>query len=286
MKDRLLRVQSQLTDRDYVLLGWLADHGLLTTVQIAAALFPSLDFAQERLKKLIELDVLDRFRPQRAHGGSYPYHYVLSQLGVEVMSAQRGEPLPRRDQARQRRWHLTERANLPHLLGVNGFFTALAGHARTHPGTELARWWPAARCQRMGAFAGDSNDINIRTYTPRSRPDGHGIWAADDSRVPFFLEYDTGTERPMSRLVDKLDGYLDLARVIGRVWPVLFWIPNPERERHLHHELTAAGVRYPVATAVHDAGNPAQAVWWLHRRVGAPLALAELGDRNADPDQP
>ncbi len=85
MKDRLLRVQSQLTDRDYVLLGWLADHGLLTTAQIAAALFPSLDFAQERLKKLIELDVVDRFRPQRAHGGSYPYHYVLSQLGVEVI---------------------------------------------------------------------------------------------------------------------------------------------------------------------------------------------------------
>jgi hypothetical protein len=31
--------------------------------------------------------------------------------------------------------------------------------------------------------------------------------------VSFFLEYDTGTKRPISRPVDKIDGYEDLARV-------------------------------------------------------------------------
>ena len=90
--------------------------------------------------------VLDRFRPHRPDGGSHPYHYLLAQLGAEVMAAQRdAEHLPRRDQARKRRWWLTNRTNLPHLLAVNQFFTDLAGHARIHPETELTRWWPSSR---------------------------------------------------------------------------------------------------------------------------------------------
>ena len=277
--DPVLRVQSQITDRDCVLLGWLAEHGVLTSAQIAQALFPSLDYAQERLRILVGLRVLERFRPNRAGGGSFSYHYVLAQLGLEVIAAQRGEHLERgyRDRARRRRWQLTNRANLAHLVGANGFFTALAGHARTRPGCELARWWSARQCQQMGAFAGDDADIAERTYTPKSRPDGHGIWIEDGTQIPFLLEYDTGTERPISRLVDKIDGYEDLARVTGRVWPVLFWLPGPVRERNLHEGLTDAGVRYPVATAIHDAGNPAEAVWWLHRRPGQRLRLAELG---------
>jgi hypothetical protein len=280
MADPVLRVQSQLTTRDLVLLGWLADHGVLTSFQIAHALFPSVDFAQERLRALTQkLEVVGRFRPQRPDGGSYPYHYVLTQLGVEVVAGQRGDELPRKDRARIRRWHLTRRANLPHLLGVNGFFTDLAGHARTHPDSKLLRWWPAVRCQQIGAFAVPGDDVAVFVHTPRSRPDGHGIWAEGDQRVPFFLEYDLGTERPLSRLVDKIHGYHDLADVTGRFWPVLFWLPSPLRERHLHQELTAAGVRYPVATAVHREANginPAEASWWLHRAAVAPLRLADL----------
>lgn len=264
MPDPLLRVQSQLTDRDLALLGWLADHGVLTSFQVAEALYPSLDYAQERLR-------------------------ALTQLGVEVVAAQHGDDLPRRDQARRRRWHLTRRANLPHLLGVNGFFTALAGHARTHPGSSLVRWWPAGRCQQMGAFAEpDDNDVAVRVYQPRSRPDGHGIWVEGDRRVPFFLEYDLGTERPLSRLVDKIDGYRDLAHVTGRLWPVLFWLHSPARERHLHQELAATGTIYPVATAVHTEVtgiNPAEAVWWPHRHHGAPMRLADLPSAGSGAEQ-
>ncbi|MGI5180549.1 replication-relaxation family protein [Dactylosporangium sp. CA-152071] len=279
MTDPVLRVQSQLTDRDHVLLGWLADHGVLTSFQIADALYPSLDYAQERLRRLFRLRVLDRFRPQKPDGGSYPYHYVLDQLGAEVVAAQRGDDPPRRNHARTRRLQLTRRANLPHLLGVNGFFTDLAAHARAHPDAALAQWWPAARCQSMGAFAEPGDDIHVRTHTATSRPDALGVWVEDERRVTFFLEYDTGTERPLSRLVSKLDGYVDLARVTGRVWPVLFWLPSQTRERHLHQHLSGAGIRYPVATAVHrDAGggHPAGPVWWLHRRPGTPRRLADL----------
>src|SRR5690606_26151555 len=79
---------------------------------------------------------------------------------------------PRRDHARRRRHHLTPRANLTHLLGVNRFFTDLAGHARTHPGSELSRWWPASRFHHASGFLHDGDDPTlILASTPR--PDGH-----------------------------------------------------------------------------------------------------------------
>src|SRR3569833_308535 len=231
MSEPILRVQAALTRRDLVLLGWLADHGVLTTEQIAAALFPSVNFAQRRLRALLSMRVVDRFRPQRPDGGSYPYHWLLAQLGTDVVASQRGEPVPRRDQARQRRWQLTSRANLPHLLGVNEFFTQLAAHARTHPEAELRRWWAAARCQQAGAFSSHLRsdgrvDAVALAYRPKVRPDGHGIFTAGNATTAFFLEYDTGTD-PLGRLVEKVDGYHDLARVTGHLWPVLFWVPTP-----------------------------------------------------------
>jgi hypothetical protein len=82
MIDPVLRVQSRLTDRDRILLGWLYDHGVLTSFQIAHALFSSLDFGQRRLRTLHRLGLVARFRPQRMEGGSYPYHYVIDQLGA------------------------------------------------------------------------------------------------------------------------------------------------------------------------------------------------------------
>lgn len=279
MTEPLLRAQARLTTRDLTLLGWLADHGVLTSFQIAHALYPSANFAQRRLRTLLAHGVIDRFRPQRPDGGSYPYHYVLAQLGADVVSAQRGEEPPRRDHARARRWHLTNRANLPHLLGVNDFFIRLAGHARTHPGTALERWWPTKRCQRTGAFAERGlEDPQLLAYVAPIRPDGHGIWTENQRTVAFFLEYDTGTE-PLGTLVAKLDGYERLARVTGNRWPVLFSLHSAVREQHLHRQLSAAGIRYPVATLnrAEPVSDPAEAVWWLHRHDGPLVPLVDLG---------
>ncbi|GAA4690918.1 replication-relaxation family protein [Phytohabitans rumicis] len=275
-----MRVQSRLTDRDHILLGWLADHGVLTSFQIAHALYPSLDFAQRRLRKLCDTGLISRFRPFRADGGTYPYHYVLDQLGVEIVASHRGDELPRKDQAKKRRWHLTTRANLPHLLGTNQFFIDLAGYARTHPEAALVRWWPAARCQQPGAFAEKNDDIQIKVYKPRIRPDGHGIWIENNAVVPFFAEYDTGSE-DLDRLLVKIAGYEDLARVTGQRWPVLFSLHSPVRERHLHQRLAEYEWPVPVATAAregatHTGLSLAEAVWWLHRHDGGLLRLADL----------
>jgi hypothetical protein len=290
MPEAFMRVQARLTDRDHTLLGWLADHGVLTTFQIAHALYPSLDFAQRRLRTLCDLGLLARFRPFRAEGGTHPYHYVLDQLGVDIVAAHRGADLPRRDHARQRRWHLTTRANLPHLLGVNQFFTDLAGHARTHPDTALSRWWPAARCQQTGAFAEPDDDIQIKVYTARIRPDGHGIWTEHHATVPFFVEFDTGTE-PLGTLTDKITNYERLATVTRRIWPVLFSLHATARERHLHQRLANDDIRYPIATTTRDTtthgpADPAEAVWWLHRHPGTRRRLADLATTVIDTHTP
>jgi predicted transcriptional regulator len=297
--EALLRVQSRLTDRDMTLLGWLADHGVLTTAQIAHALYPSLDFAQRRLLKLTRADLLDRFRPQRPDGGSHPYHYLLDQLGVDVMAAQRDEDdLPRRDRARKRRWWLTNRANLPHLLAVNQFFTDLAAHSRTHPDTALERWWPSARCQRQGAFR-DLDPDDTRLFFATIAADGHGIWTTTrrDStggdvtvQVPFFVEVDLSTE-DLPRLAGKVVAYEKWSRTTGHVWPLLFWLDSAVRERHLQDRLRARPTIVPVATAVrpqtHVDAGPAGRLWWLHQaqhrldQAGTALGRLTLVDLGA-----
>ena len=289
---RLLKAQASLTQRDLRLLGWLYDHGVLTTDQIARALFPSPDFAQRRLLKLTNLTVLARFRPQKWDGGSFPYHYVLDQLGTEVVAAQRGDDPPRRDQARRRRHHLTSRANLPHLLGTNQLFIDLAAHERTHPGPRLERWWPASAFHSPAAFyrEGDNPQLMVTTHMPR--PDGHGVWTDDGRTVPFFVEYDRGTER-LEVLTSKVIRYSLLAAMTNRQWPVLFWLPSTRRELNLHHQIAAAEPPHAiVATAAADHAaetglTPADAVWWLHGDDCGRRRLAQLPyfdpDREEEP---
>jgi hypothetical protein len=289
MQEDFLRIQARLTERDHLLLGWLADHNVLTSFQIAHALYPSLDFAQRRLSKLCAKDmlVLGRFRPLRAEGGTYPYHYLLAQRGTELVAVARGEDLPRRDQARKRRWHLTNRANLPHLLGLNQFFIDLAGYARTHPDASLDRWWPASRFTTYHGFLERGDSPTTLPALPQVRPDGHGIFTEHGRSVPFYVEHDTGTE-PLTTLVEKIYGYRSLATKTGRIRPVLFWLPTALRERHLHQRLTEDGVVYPIATAARDTAtqwglSPADEVWQAHRHPGARLRLTDLADLATEP---
>ncbi|GAB3970893.1 replication-relaxation family protein [Plantactinospora veratri] len=280
MDDPVLRVQSQLTNRDQVLLNWLYDHGVLTSFQIAHALFPSLDFCQRRLRTLHRLRLVARFRPQRADGGSYPYHYAIDQLGAEVVAAARDERPPRRDHARAERRRWTSSRTLAHRLGINGFFTDLAGYARTHPGAELRRWLPESACGRAGAFTSPDDPGLVRAYQPRIRPDGYGLWAEDGAEVPVFVEYDSGGEQ-LSVLLGKLAGYQELFATIRRAWPVLFWLHSAARERNLRRLLAEEPPPLPLATGARDhaasAGlSPADAVWAIAYGDGQRYRLVDL----------
>jgi hypothetical protein len=252
--DRVLRLQARLTSRDRRLLDWLSDHQVLTTPQIDHALFGSRRVTQRRLLTLHQLQLLDRFRPLRPGGGSYPWHHVLGQVGAELVAAVRDQPPPRPSETARRARRIATSRVLDHRLGVNQFFTDLAGHARTHPGTRLERWWSEARCAAPGAFApGLVSPI---------RPDGHGIWTDNGRRVGFYLEYDTGTE-DLHTVLSKLARYDTHVVRGGPTWPVLFWLPSPARERHLHTLLHERQSSITVATATcgADAPGPATTQW-------------------------
>jgi hypothetical protein len=272
--DPVLQAQHHLNDRDWRLLGWLADHRVLTSFQIANALFPSVNYAQRRLTDLIGLGVLERFRPFRLQGGSYPYHYALAHTGAVIIAASRGENPPRRGDSTTRLHRIATSRNLDHLLGTNQFFTDLAGYERTHPGARLHHWWPDSRLKMFMAPG--------TTAFGTVNADGLGVWTEHDETVVFYLEHDTGTEA-LAVLVDKLAGYMNLRKRGGPAWPVLFWLHSAIREANLHRKLTETNIRYPVATAARDRTsdqNPAEQIWHLHAAASPLLRLAELPMRD------
>jgi len=126
---------------------------------------------------------------------------------------------------------------LAHVVGVNGFFTALVRSVRTRPGCQLEQWRSERRCGRE--------------WGELVRPDGYGIWVEHDVWLPFLLEHDNGTER-LARLAGKLDGYGELALAAGHPNWVLFTFPTARREVDARRVLAHHSV--PVATATRDPG--------------------------------
>ena len=190
----------RLTARDHRIIVLLAEHRVLTAVQVTRAVgFPNPTRARHRLLALSQRGVLARFRDCR-RPGSAPWHYTLGVGGAAVHAAATGAPLPRRGEVVERVMRLHHSRDLDHRLGVNDFFTRLLAHAHDHPESyRLDTWWPEATIS--AACAGIV------------RPDGYGEWTdttgAPPVTVGFFLEHDTGTE-PHRRLLDKIDKYGEL----------------------------------------------------------------------------
>jgi hypothetical protein len=255
----------RLTPRDRWLLNLLHEHRTFTTDQVAQLGFNSADRARKRLGVLLSRDVLDRFR-HYVWPGSQSWRWTLAPLGAAIVAAARGESVPRPAAVRDAMARLATSPTLAHLIGVNGFFAALTGHAHTHDGYALSAWWSERQATRAcGNLA---------------RPDGGGVWSHDGRAVPFWLEYDTGTERPISRVSDKLPGYASMAGT-RTGYPVLFWLPTAVRESNLTAHLARTGIP-PGVTVVtgaadHAAGNggPAGAVWHVIGRGGR-VRLGEL----------
>ncbi len=272
-RDPLLPILAQLTDRDRHLLELLHDHKVLTTEQIATALFPNIDSAQHRLIKLYRLGVIERFRWLREGGGSYSWRYTIGPLGAAYVAALRGLDPPRADALAAQRRRLAASPTLEHTLGANQFGVDLLSHTRAHPGTTLVRWWSAQQAGAMCAFGMGVIGTVI--------PDGHGIWTDGDRTIGWFLEYDTGTEH-LARLVDKLARYWEFVYTGGPAFPVLFWLHSAAREHRLHQRLCGERFAVPVATAARDhvgPTHPAQAIWTLHGDSGPRRRLADLPGR-------
>ncbi|WP_433213211.1 replication-relaxation family protein [Dactylosporangium sp. CS-047395] len=191
------------------------------------------------------------------------------------MAAERGEVAPRHADLVAQRRRVALSPLLAHLLGVNQFFTDLLGHTRQHTNARLVRWWSEHQCAEPLRFG-------TRTMY-RVRSDGHGVYDENDRRLAFFLEYDRGTES-LRLLAAKLRRYHELALQGGPTWPVLFVMPDAEREQRLHHLLQQEPSTQPAATAS-ARPSPAEAVWRPIGTTGEPRRLIDLdvlSDRSDD----
>jgi hypothetical protein len=233
---------------------------VLTTSQIEEVAFTSLRKAQERLSLLHGLEVVDRFR-RRSWSGTGPFHFTLGRTGAEVIAAERGLTIAELGWQRLTTTALAKSSQLAHLAGCNGVFTGLIATARETPGAALDEWWSARRC---AAAWGDA-----------IRPDGYGVYVEGDVRLPFLLEYDTGSET-LARLEGKLPGYAALTRAVEHPTWVCFCFLSAAREASARRVLVHPEV--PVATAVvvpdSAAGGP---VWLAIGDAGPRLRLVDLG---------
>ncbi|MEV0157583.1 replication-relaxation family protein [Micromonospora sp. NPDC050686] len=260
----------RLTLRDRQLLAWLAEHYVLSTAQITAALFPSPRSARLRLAALHRIDAVHRFVDVTTGDGQHLY--TLGPLGMLVHPTTYTDP--EHPDARPPRSSIerTERiigsSRLRHLLGTNHLFIDLLAYTRTDSSAKLVRWWSEQHATTAYTLAG-------------IRPDGHGIWSAAGHTVGFFLEHDNGTE-PLGRVLRKLRGYERLAE-FGPRYPVLLRVPTRRREAHLLDALAGVPTVMPVATGLHDE-HPAGPAWTLATELGPRRWLHELpsnhGPRN------
>lgn len=253
----------RLTDRDRAICRLLHEHRVLTTSQVADIGFTGHRRAGMRLGELYGLAVVDRFRP-RSQAASAPYHWVLGPVGAALVAAERGIDTADLDWRKGLLADLAASQRLAHLVGTNGFFTALIRSARTRPGCRLEVWWSERRC--------------AKEWGEIVRPDGYGIWADQGARLPLLLEYDNGTET-LERLGAKLAGYAELAAAAGHPNWVVFTFPSSRREREARRVLLHR--RVPVATAALAPGDPPDAAHWLPVGSSGPrLALAQLVGRS------
>jgi Replication-relaxation len=269
--DRLAALAGRLTDRDRRIIHLVHEHRVFTTPQLTEVCFDSQDRAEHRLRQLTHAQVLARFRPHTRHGqGSAPYHYVLGPAGAAVLAAEHGIEPRRLGYRQDKALEVAHSQRLGHLVGVNGFFTALVASARQRGAGRavLAAWWSERRCRdRWGHVV---------------RPDGYGRWRQGDREVDFFLEYDRGTE-PTDRLKAKLASYQELADATTIPTPVLFWLPSSGREATVRQALASESrwtkVPFLVATGSPAlARGPAEQAWLPLDQTGPRRRLIELAD--------
>ena len=251
-----------ITDRDREICLDLYEHRVLTIQQITDSHFDAVRRARRRLLKLVELGVLERFRPPRSPGSS-PFHYILGPVGIEIVAAYRGvEPKELRVRLDRLRG-LAYNQRLDHLLAINGFFSRLSHACRRRNGYRLAEWWSEGRCAHV--------------WGGLVRPDGLGEVRWPAGSVRFFLEMDRGTEN-LAQLERKLVGYHRVSRFPDAPDVILFVFPTRRREVEARKVLVGAGMPIATVTAADAASEPLQDIWLL---VGGEtrLALTALGLR-------
>jgi Replication-relaxation len=258
---KLAALAGRLTNRDQRLCRLLWEHRVLTSHQLSQLAFGHLDTAEDRLRTLTHLQVLDRFRPRR-DTGSAPYHYVLGPLGAGTLAAEQAVTVSDLGYRRATALAIAHHPHLAELVAVNGFFCALAGHARHHPDTELVVWLSQRDCQaKWGRII---------------QAQGFGRWRDHDREVAFFLHHHP-QQQPIKTLISVLAGYDTLAQAIPQLATnlLLVWLSRLDQEATLHRLVPPRS--YLVATATpHHGEDPAEAIWWPLGSTGPRRRLVDL----------
>ena len=242
----VMAVAHRLTERDRSILTMLYRHRVFATDQLAEMYFDNLNTAQHRLTTLYKLRLVDRFQPIDHRYASLPYHYVLDQLGAMVVAVERGEDPDRSRWRADKALAIGKFQRLRHLVGVNGFFSALLAESRRREDCDLSLWWSEPHCMEQ--------------FDRIAQPDGLGAWEEAGNRVVFCLEYDRSTET-LERLERKLTSYEDLEVASGLAYWICFY-----------HARREVGARRVLAKSHRPGGDG---------RPGADPAAAR-GDLGAD----
>jgi hypothetical protein len=225
----------------------LFEHRILTTHQIQDCYFSSAAVTRKRLAALYHYRVVDRYRPPVPRGlGSAPNHYVLDELGARVVAAERGvdyrELKFRKDNVEE----LPYRPEVPHLVGINGFFSRLAWACRRDQRVSLTDWLSEKRCGiRWGSIV---------------LADGYGKVEGHNGSRSFLLEFDRGTESS-PRLALKLARYEQVALLDEGPDLALFCFPDSRREVLARNAFYDPGMTVATATWDRHSEDPLGRVW-------------------------
>ncbi|MFD9211297.1 replication-relaxation family protein [Streptomyces sioyaensis] len=238
-----------LTSRDLWLARMLHEHRVLTTHQVARLAYPSLRSAQRRLRTLHQHAVLDSFRPL-TQTGSAPEHYTLGPAGAALLAAHAGVDVAVLGWRPTHTGRIAYSPSLGHDLGVNELLTHLAARAHSTPEARLSLWLS----ERSAA----------RRWSDVVRPDAYAHWRDGDHLLPFFLEYDTGSQ-PLPRVEAKLAGYAAFTTATSTRPALLIHTRTQSRDQALRHRLAAAASELELNVATSSADftttNP-WGPWW------------------------
>lgn len=256
---------SYLTERDFQICSDVFDHRFLTTTQIHQLHFDSYARARVRTKQLYDCRILDRFRPPR-RPGSYPWHYVLDFLGVQVVSDLRVIDADKLYLRRNRPLQLLGSPRLNHMRDINEFFCRLTYAARRNGPFQVTRWLGEAKsaqaCQAL---------VN---------PDAIGTISQNGRALDFFFELDRGTESG-GLLEHKMLGYRRVSIVNHLPKLLLFCFASPRREQFARRILATGTIAVATSSLSWHLEDPLAPIWLpLHseqrlRLIDIPLPRRE-----------
>jgi hypothetical protein len=237
-------VSERVTRRDKSICIDSFEHRFLTTHHAHRLHFTSHARARDRLRKLYNMRVLERFRPQ-ADTGSHPFHYVLDDIGVAIVAAHLGVDVKELPYDKHKALRLVYSPRLAHMTEVNDFFTVLAKKG-SNSTARLQAWLSERACAAR--------------WKGLVYPDGCGVVKTPAAALSFFLELDGGTESG-PRLTDKLHGYAEMIGMPDCPSALLFCFPTRARESHARKSLHDCGITTASAVLPDHIADPLSDNW-------------------------